>query len=566
LHDRLFDIRVIVRRGLQYVLARGVVLALIPGLLAILLIDLALHSNQTLVVILRERGWVYGILVAFAFASYSQRRTWLGALDRRFFREHYDAQQLVGELVENVRHANSFDQVASRAVARIEEALHPEFVALLVRDPDESAYRTVVAAPVGQTPVSLLAESKLASLMRVLGKPLDVSSAESGWLSQQLPREETNFVRQTRIELLIPIAMGQERKEALLILGPKRSEEPYTQEDQNVFVAIVGSLAILLERPTTVPIRLSDAFEECPRCGACYESGSAHCAQEGASLALVALPRALARRYQLNRRLGRGGMGTVYEAVDIALDRRVAVKVVREDLTGSPVAAERFRQEARVAASFTHPNVVTVYDFGIVGSMRAFLVMELLEGVTLREELRKHLRLTTPRTLEILRGVCGAIDSAHRRQLIHRDLKPENVFLVRRDCGECPKVLDFGLAKFFPTSTEQTIDTDPGVAVGTMRYMAPEQARGGAVDPTWDLWALTVMAYEMLTGANPFASTTAPEWYKTVLAGSFTPVSKHLPDSPGRWQQFFAQAFALDPAERPSSARMFLSQLERAFS
>ena len=129
---------------------------------------------------------------------------------------------------------------------------------------------------------------------------------------------------------------------------------------------------------------------------------------------------------------------------------------------------------------------------------------------------------------------------------------------MRGDTGELPKVVDFGLAKFLSTSPQETIDTDPGQAVGTMRYMAPEQLRGHEVDPAWDLWALTVMVYEMLTGTNPFAGATTAECYSTILAGSFTPVSKHLPDAPGRWQEFFAQAFALHPADRPTSVQMFV--------
>ena len=566
LHHRLFDIRVMIRQGLQYAVARSSVLSLVPGLAAVLLVDLILHSHQPLIAILGARGWIYGALAGLAFLVHSRRKHWLEAVDRHFFREHYDAQRVLRDVVEEVRVANSFERAAPRVVGRIEAALHPEFVALLVRDPREPTFRTVAAAPVGQAPPSLIAESKLVSMMRVLGKPLDISSAESSWLSQQLPHAEADFVRQACIELLIPIAMSLERKEALLALGHKRSEEPYSQEDQNLLVAIAGSLALLLERPTAGPLRVNNAFEECPQCGECYDTGSVSCAQEGASLVPVSLPRLLTGRYLLRRRRGRGGMGTVYEALDTALDRRVAVKVVRDDLTSSPVAAERFRQEARVAASFTHPNVVTVYDFGVVAKTRAFLVMELLEGVTLREELRKDGRFTTSRTLDVLRGVCTAIECAHRRQLVHRDLKPENVFLVRDDTGEFPKVVDFGLAKFLSTSPQETIDTDPGQAVGTMRYMAPEQLSGHEVDVAWDLWALTVMAYEMVTGANPFAGSTPAECYRTILAASFTPVSKHMPEAPRRWEEFFAQAFALDPADRPTSARMFISQLGRAFS
>jgi eukaryotic-like serine/threonine-protein kinase len=561
LHDRLFDIRVMIRQGLQYALARGVVISLVPGVAVILLADLILHSHQPLIAILSARGWAYGILAGLALLAHWRRKHWLEALDRRFFREHYDAQKLLRDVVEEVHESGNFERMATRVVARTEAALHSEFVALLVRNPREPTYRSLAAAPAGQSPPPLLAESKLMSLIRVLGKPLDVSSAESGWLSQQLAHGETDFVRQARIELLIPVAVSPEGREALLALGSKRSEEPYSQEDQNLLVAIAASLALLLERPAAMPARLSDAFEECPQCGACYDTGSEHCAKEGASLAAVALPRALVGRYQLNRRRGRGGMGTVYEAVDTALGRRVAVKVIRDDLTGSAVAAERFRQEARAAASFAHPNVVTVYDFGVAANTRAFLVMELLDGVSLREELRIHARLTASRTLEILRCVCAAVDAAHRRQLIHRDLKPENVFLARAETGESPKVLDFGLAKFLPTTSEQTLDTDPGALVGTVRYMAPEQLRGQPVDPAWDLWALTIMAYEMLTGAQPFAGSGV-----AALSGSFVPVNQHLPEAPERWQQFFNRGFALDEGQRPATARVFFSELERALS
>src|SRR5207302_9034037 len=138
---------------------------------------------------------------------------------------------------------------------------------------------------------------------------------------------ETAITSQARNELLIPVATCPERREALLALGSKQSEEPYSQEDRDVLVTIACSMANLLETPTAAPVRLSDSFEECPQCGGCYDTGSQHCPDEGASLAVVALPRALVGRYQLNRRRGRGGMGTVYEATDTALDRRVAVKV-----------------------------------------------------------------------------------------------------------------------------------------------------------------------------------------------------------------------------------------------
>jgi len=543
LRHRLFDIRVLLRRGLQYALARRLLVSAVPVLAGILLLDLLLHGDQPILAVFRARGWMYAALAALAAVAYTQRQHWLEALDRRFFREHYDAQRLLREVVEEVRAAQSFEQQAPRAVARIEAALHPEFVALLVREPREPAYRSLAAAPAGHEPAPLPAESKLLALIRLLGKPLKVPHTESGWLQQQLPHEETEFLRRARIDLLVPVATSPDCTEALLALGAKRSEEPYSGEDQDLLVTLAASLAILLEKPPVPVAPRRDVFEECPECGTCYDTGVTQCVQEGARLVPVILPRLLEGRYRVERRLGRGGMGTVYEAADTALERRVAVKVIREDLVGNAEAAERFRREARAAAAFAHPNVVTVHDFGVAMGTRAFLVMELLHGMTLRERLRRDGRLTAASTLAILRGVCAAVDAAHRRQLIHRDLKPENIFLVHGEPGEIAKVLDFGIAKFLPTATQQpTADTATGALVGTLRYMSPEQWRGEEAHPAWDLWALAVVAYEMLTGAHPLAA--------------------YLPEAPPRWQEFFEGTFAPEPARRPASAEMFLTEFQ----
>ncbi len=567
LRHRLLDIRVVVRQGLQYALARGVLLSLVPALALILLGDLLLHGDQPFITILGARGWVYGALAGLAYLAHAERQHWLAALDRRFFRERYDAQLILKEVVEEVHGAESFEKVASHAVAKIEAALHPEFAALLVREPQEKTYRTLASAPSGQAPPALPAESKLAGLVRLLGKPLEVPHTESGWLRDRLPHEETDFLRQARIDLLVPIAMQSERTEAMLALGVKRSEEPYTREDQDLLVAIGSSLSLLLEKPAVVAPpagRVSGAFEECPQCGTCYDTGAGRCTQEGAALVSMRLPRILAGRYRLEKRRGRGGMGTVYEAVDTALERRVAVKVIREDLVGSAEAAERFRREARAAASFTHPNVVTVHDFGVAADSRAFLVMELLEGVTLRDELKQRLRLAPSRTLEILRGVCAAVEAGHRRLLIHRDLKPENIFLARDGAEEVTKVLDFGIAKFLPSATQATADTATGALVGTVAYLSPEQLRGQGVDVAWDLWALAVLTYEMLAGVQPFAGATAAECTNAILTGRFTSLAAHLPGTSPHLQEFFARAFALNSKVRPASARVFYSELERA--
>jgi eukaryotic-like serine/threonine-protein kinase len=564
LRHRLFDIRVMIRQGLQYALAKKALVSAVPALGGVLVLDLILHGSQPLIEIVSARGWIYAGLAGLAFVAHTKRERWMESLDRRFFRDRYDAQRILREVVEEVHRAGSFAKVAPQVVAKVEAALHPEFAALLVRESQQASYRVLSSAPSGAAPPAIPAESKLAGLVRLLGKPLEVPRTESGWLKDQLPHEETDFLRQARIDLLVPVAVGQDQTEAMLALGAKRSEEPYTREDQDLLVGVAASLALLLGKPAGAPARESEALEECPKCGTCYDTGAGLCAQDGGKLVTVGVPRALAGRYRLERRCGRGGMGAVYEATDTALERRVAVKIIRDDLLGNQEAAERFRREARAAAGFSHPNVVTVHDFGLAADSRAFLVMELLQGATLRDELKQHGRLAPLRTVEILRGVSSAAEAAHRRPLVHRDLKPENIFLARTDAGEVVKVLDFGIAKFLATATQATADSGTGQIIGTFAYMAPEQLQGQQPSPSWDLWALAVMAYEMLTGANPFAADNLGAMQTAILTGRFTPLASYLPDVPAKWQEFFDRSLAAESPRRPESASRFFSEIEHA--
>jgi serine/threonine-protein kinase len=375
----------------------------------------------------------------------------------------------------------------------------------------------------------------------------------------------------------------------VLALGIKRSEEPYSREDQDLLEAIASSLGLLFEQWSPAAWRPAEgaaaaasaeeatlavaAFEVCPTCGICHDLGTRKCPHDGTDLALTHLPRTLAGRYRLERRLGRGGMGTVFEASDSGLERRVAIKVLREHLAESDEAARRFKREARAAAGFAHPNVVTVHDYGVAEGRHAFLVMELLEGATLRDELKHLSRLDAGRTVEVFRGVCAAVDAAHRRQIIHRDLKPENIFLARAEGfdkpGETVKVLDFGIAKILagPGDAGETLtgfDTSAGVLVGTLAYLSPGQLLGEAPGVHWDLWALAVVAYETLTGRLPFEPVSTDEWRRAVLAGHFRPLVASLEGAPETWQAFFVDCFALDLASRPRSAADFFRRLEKA--
>ena len=550
---RLFEIRLIIRRGLQYALARRGVLSLAPVLVGLIVVDVLLQRSAPIATVARDRGWAYGLVALVIVAAHSRRERWMRALDKRFFREQYNAQRILVSVAEDLRAAASLDDVALRVVSHVESSLHPDVAALLVREPGGTAYRAVASTPPEATVPELPVDSTLVALTRVLGRPVDLSSADTAWLVGQFPAGEAEAMVAGGVGLVVPISDGLGPRDGVLLLGPKRSEEPYSQEDRELLSLIAASLTPLLadSRRSGTGLHAQTEFEECPTCGACYDSGTGSCAEDRIALTAVPTPRTLAARYHLERRLGQGGLGTVYAAHDTALERDVAVKVIRHDIVASPGLSRRFQLEARLAASFVHPNVVTVHDFGTSGA-QAFLVMERLQGHTLRAALRRG--EVAPRTAApVVRQVCAAVAAAHERRIVHRDLKPENVFLVPGMAAPMAKVLDFGVAKLLSTSTSG--DTSPGVLVGTLAYLSPELLRGEDATPACDLWALAVMTYEMCVGTHPFAR------HGSVMTTADPAGSAALPPE---LRRFFASALAPDAARRYDSATSFLDAFEDA--
>ncbi|HET6932047.1 MAG TPA: serine/threonine-protein kinase, partial [Candidatus Acidoferrum sp.] len=560
LKQRLFDLKVIIRRGVQYALARRVLLAIPLVAIGLLVGTVLAQGRQPLFSVLRTHAWSYVAIAALAALASTQRQKWLSALDRKFFRDKYDAQQLFREIVEDIRKAETVEEVAQQVVGRVAEALHAQGCGLLVRKPGESLYRIVAAAPVGSLSTDLPATNKLIPLVRMLECTVPITQAGTGWIGQQLPQVDKDFLQKARIELLVPVALKEGSTEALLVLSGKLSEEPYSQEDTALLENVAGALALLLMRGSA--LQPGRSFEECPTCGTCYETGTTRCDREGTALVLVATPRMLAGRYRLEKKLGHGGMGKVYRATDMSLNREVAVKMVRDEFFADRKAIEKFRQESQVTGSFAHPNVVTVYDFGVEAGQRVFLVMELLEGITLRQELRAKKRLDAARMLELFEGICSGVEAAHARGLIHRDLKPENIFLSSKDGREFVKITDFGIAKSLPQSADETRDTITGVVVGTMKYMSPEQLRGRAPSPLWDLWALAVIVYEAFCGCAPFVGDDSEMLRTAILGRNFPPVKLMVPDAPVRWQEFFERTFAHDEEDRAQSVPEFWRELQ----
>jgi serine/threonine-protein kinase len=239
-------------------------------------------------------------------------------------------------------------------------------------------------------------------------------------------------------------------------------------------------------------------------------------------------------QYKIIARLGSGGMGEVYLAQDARLRRRVALKMLFEDVTRNEDWVRRFEQEAFAASALNHPNIITIYEIGQADGSH-FISTEFIDGQTLRERLRER-ALTVTETLEIAIQVATALVAAHTAGIIHRDIKPENVML--RPDGYV-KVLDFGLAKFteqrshpssgvdYEAETEAAVNTSPGVVMGTVSYMSPEQARGGDVDARTDIFSLGVLLYEMLSGRLPFEGTTPSEIIVSIIQKKQRPLARY---------------------------------------
>lgn len=270
-------------------------------------------------------------------------------------------------------------------------------------------------------------------------------------------------------------------------------------------------------------------------------------------------------KYKLERHIGRGGMGSVYIAHHTKFNKQVAVKVLSRDMTEDPTCYERFRREADASARIKHPNAVSVIDFGQTSDDIVYLVMEYVEGVTLRKLIEREKRLSPERTVNLARQICAGIGAAHRANIVHRDLKPDNVMIEIIDGQEVVKVLDFGIAKL-KDSQQQNQITKTDSVLGTPHYMSPEQCSGGSIDYLSDIYSLGIILYEMLSGHVPFQATSAPAVIVQHVTKDPTPLKKICPDVPEPLSHVVMRALDKQTSRRQQSALDLATQLDAALT
>jgi eukaryotic-like serine/threonine-protein kinase len=306
----------------------------------------------------------------------------------------------------------------------------------------------------------------------------------------------------------------------------------------------------------------------CPTCRTQCEESVPICPLDGTQLPAPPplLGQILGDRYRILERIGEGGMGTVYLCEHVALGKRMAVKVLRPEFSSDEELVRRFQQEARAASQIGQENIVDVIDFGLTPDGSMYFAMEALEGESLAKVMRREGKLPLERAFPILGQICKALGAAHARGIVHRDLKPENVILLRRDDGcDFVKILDFGISKN-GRGPETSRITRAGSIIGTPEYMAPEQAAASTVDHRCDIYALGVLAYEMVTGALPFQGETPLATLLKHQAEPPEPPSKRRPDLPQEAETLILRALVKRPEGRQQTMAEVAADLSLALA
>lgn len=579
------DVRLIARRALQYALARYSVLILATAPLIAMIFYLRANRDERLGDFFTGSRLLLLLSVFFlGLAALRYRKTLLDSIDRRFFREQYDARQILTLLVDRIRSVRDIADLAKLVCQEIDLALHLESVTFLVVEP-----RSGLLVDPQQRSRRLDASSKLALLVAGASDPLDVTLEGTHTPFSRLPDPEKHWLVDNGMRLIVPILARDGTLLGMIGLGEKKSGLPYLREDRQLLHAIANNSAWVLElaqtqstppphakpRPfpkidTSEPPPAVEVAKECPACGTVFQPFTILCTHDSRRLEASHVPYILPGKFRFERRIGIGGMGVVYQASDLGLGRPVAVKTLRRV---SPEDAMRLRREARTAAAVSHPHLAAVHGME-TWQGTPMLVMELLEGGTLAKRFEKG-KLSPGETVELGIAMASSLAKLHAADILHRDVKPSNIGFTR---DGVPKLMDFGIARLmFDLSREgdlgdgaslddssllppTSIWNNPGTLtasqqlVGTLSYLSPEALDHRAPDVSFDLWGLAIVLYECLLGRKVFTGSDVRQLMNRIRSGRVPDFAQVLPELDPLFGDLFRAALHPSVTRRPASA------------
>jgi hypothetical protein len=588
LKHRAVGVRLLAR-ALQYALARASVLTLATLPLAAVVVYFYQNRERSLENLLSSSRMPLLLAVSgLGIAAHSFRRPLLDWIDRRFFREQYDARQILSMLVERIRAIREAADLAKLIAREVDLALHLERIALLFTDP-----RTGMLKDPNDRTRRLDASSALAGLISSGSDPLTNDLEDPRSPLARLPEKDRQWLTDSGFRLLVPILARDGSLLGMIGLADKKSGLPFLKEDRQLLHSIASSAAWVLEleqsRTATPrsagtrlpgfaqttpadPLPVTEVAKECPVCGTLYQPYTVFCGSCSRRLDPSHVPFVLPGKFRFERRIGSGGMGVVYSGADLSLGRPVAAKTMRRV---SPEDAMRLRREARTAASVAHPHLASIYGIE-TWQGTPMLILEMLEGGTLAQRIERE-RLSEAATVDLGISMAEALAQLHAADILHRDVKPSNIGFSR---DGVPKLMDFGIARVMfdlrrdgrmdaiaspdnasgflpPTSilnqTATSLDLSRQFA-GTLSYLSPEALNGQRADAQFDLWSLAIVLYECLLGRKVFGVGDMRQITTRIRLGRVPDFAQVCPEYHPALAEFFRAALHRTAARRPGSA------------
>lgn len=527
-------------------------------------------------VLLRSGGLGSLLLALLGFTALVLRPHALHWVDRRFLRALADPAEALARLDRGLRTAQSIREIVGVLTQEVDRALHPSAVAALVVNDDLSSFVSLS----DQVPV-LSARATLIDLLRSAKTEIQVDPKGDNPVARLLPSADRQWLIESGFSVLSPLFGSKGSLLGVLALGESRSQLPYTRADRILIAALSGHAAMRIENQRVWELPGTAQLEPlvwqnepgtcCQACRRMWSAVTTVCACGGATEP-ARLPLVIHGKFQVERLIGTGGMGVVYLAIDIVLNRRIAIKTLANL---EPARLASIQREARAMATVLHPNLAMVFG---VDRWRGtpLLMVEYLEGGTLAHRLRAG-HLPVAAVLDLGLVLTDVLDRLHANGILHRDIKPSNIGFTREGVI---KLLDFGLAAILtapgpedsgaavqdPDGADRS-SRDPsgaaGAVVGTPLYVSPEAVANWSPQPSFDLWSVGLVLYESLAGKLPFEGLGASELLHSIREARIPDIRHFRPDCPRPVAEFLQQALARHPAIRPQTAAEMRNELRR---